>query len=473
MRYTYKTTPWEHQKAALDYLYKRSSAALYTSPGTGKTKVIIDLIVNKGFNRVLIVCTNKGCAVWEKQFQIHSNIDKNSVKNLAGTSSANKAAYLDSLCKSRKNTSKTPKIVICNYEGVWRDKVAQTLLRKTMRLDCVICDESHRIKSPASKVSRFLSRLGDRVPNRYLVTGTPAAENPMDIYAQYRFLDKSIFGTSYSKFKERYQNLDTQASMKLGFPVLDKEQPYIHLDELHDKMFSCAFYAESSIKLPKQFNVITPYTVDSRTEKLYKELEKEGALMCKQGYMEVENVLSMSLRKQQLLSGSVRVETDDKQHKDIKVSDSRIEVLEELLQQFSSSEPIVVFAVFRRDLTKIRELCKKLKRGYSEISGKENTQHEWDAGKTSVIGVQYSSGSESIDLTRARYCIYYSLTHSLALYEQSKKRIHRPGQTRSVIYYHICAKMSKKKTIDEHILHALKNKQDVVEYLMQIENPKQ
>lgn len=469
MEYVYKTTPWAHQIAALDFLYKHDAAALYTAPGTGKTKVIIDLIINRHFERVLIVCTNKGCEVWEKQFQIHSNLPKVSVINLSGRSSRDKVSALNSLPKIGRFSDKNPTILICNYEGVWRDEVAKILLKKSFGIDCVVCDESHRIKSPGSKVSRFLSRLGDVVPYRYLVTGTPAAENPMDVYAQYRFLDKSIFGTSFSRFKERYQNLDIQATARVGFPILDKNQPYKNLDELHEKMFSCAFFAESTVKLPKQLNLVTRYVVSPKTEKIYHDLEKEGALMCKQGYLEVSNVLSMSLRKQQIVSGFTKIETDEKEHKIVKISDDRIETLKELLEQFSADEPIVIFAKFKRDLSQIRKLCKQLNRGYSEISGSENTQAEWDAGKTSIIGVQYSSGSESIDLTRARYCIYYSLTHSLALYEQSKKRIHRPGQTRSVIYYHICAQLHKGKSVDEHILSAIRKKQDIVEYLMNLE----
>ncbi len=462
--FVFKTSPWEHQRAALEYLYKRDCAALYTAPGTGKTKVIIDLIINRGFKRVLVVCTNKGCEVWQKQFKIHSNLPSSSVLNLSGINTARKVSALKSLPKKSNSVGIT--VIVCNYESVWREPFAKELLKKSTGIDCIVCDESHRIKTPGSKVSRFLTRLGKIVPHRYLVTGTPAAESPMDVYAQYRFLDPTIFGTSFQKFKDQYQNLDVQATLRVGYPILDKNQPYKNLDELHEKMFSCAFLAESTVSLPKQFNIINRYTVDKKTEELYHELKKEGALVCKQGFLEVSNVLSMSLREQQLLSGYVQVETDAKEHKLIRVSKERTETLRELLEQFAPNEPIVVFAKYRKDLKNIRKVCAGLGRGYSEISGTENSQDEWDAGQTSVIGVQYSSGSESIDLTRARYCIYYSLTTQLALYEQSKKRVHRPGQTRSVVYYHLCGKLKKGVSIDEKILHALKNKQDVVEYLM-------
>jgi Fe-S oxidoreductase len=103
------------------------------------------------------------------------------------------------------------------------------------------------------------------------------------------------------------------------------------------------------------------------------------------------------------------------------------------------------------------------------LSGEIDTESDWQEGKTQVLGVQYTSGSESVDFTKSRYCIYYSYTTSLAQYLQSKKRIHRPGQTRPVVYYHITAQLRKGISIDEKIVTALKNKKDVVDYIMEFE----
>ena len=135
--------------------------------------------------------------------------------------------------------------------------------------------------------------------------------------------------------------------------------------------------------------------------------------------------------------------------------------------QFPEGEPIVVFAHYKKDLKNIRKVCEDIGYLYSEVSGTMDTLRDWKDGKTQILGVQYSSGSESIDLTRARYCVYYSLTQRLALYEQSRKRIHRPGQTRPVVYYHMIETMKKGFTIDQKIYQALKHKKDVVDYVME------
>lgn len=190
-------------------------------------------------------------------------------------------------------------------------------------------------------------------------------------------------------------------------------------------------------------------------------------------YIESDNVLSLLLKLQQITSGYLPVDPKyqdtsvDSKVKVINVHRERIKALQELIEELPQGEPLVVFANYKKDLKNIRKLCEKIGLGYSEVSGRCDTLNEWREGKTQVIGVQYSSGSESIDLTRARYCVYYSLTRRLSLYTQSRKRIHRPGQTRPVVYYHFIAELDRGKTIDRVMMEALRSKKDVVDYIME------
>lgn len=462
--YTFKTKPWSHQLMALNYLMSQKTGALYTDMGTGKSKVIIDLIVNKGFKSVLIVCTKKGCDNWVKQFAIHSDLENKNIVNLTNYSTTDKTSLLTKMTKFySKNPDKTMhSIFICNYESVWREPFASKLLKTP--IDCVICDESHRIKTPGSKCSKFLSKLGKNIENKYLVTGTPLAENPTDIYAQYRFLNPAIFGTSLTAFRERYEKLDAARTAQVGYRVLDSKEPYINLDELKEKMFSCAFMAKSEVKLPKRLNIIQTFKLSKKAIQAYKDITKTGVIEIEnEGQLTVENALSLSLRQQQITSGFIPLLDDDFQPCGEKIIDTgKIEAFQELIEGLPKNEPVVVFAKFRRDLTSIREIC--LYRGwkYSEISGSCDEEAEWQAGKTQILGVQYASGSESITLTRAHYCIYYSLTYSLSQYKQSKKRIHRPGQEQNCIYYYLIAELDRGKTIDRTIVEALQKKNDII-----------
>lgn len=469
MKYVYKTKPWEHQKKALMYLCKRDTAALYTDMGTGKTKVMIDMVQTRGFKRVLVVAPNKACEVWEEQIGIHGVESQFCVIRLNSLSVDKSIVSLSQNVTSHKSGSENRTYVfIINYEKVWRKGIDNILLSKKFGLDCVICDESHRIKTPRSKCSMYLARLGKVVNHRYLVTGTPLAEKPTDVYAQYKFLDPTIFGTNLGNFRDEYENLDAVMTARIGHRILDKNNPYKNLDKLHEKMFSCAFYIESSVELPEQTDITRTFHMPPKTEKLYNQVFKEKVAELNGLWLQSDNVLTTILRLQQITSGFACVEDIyTKEKKRLNVDTARKEEFCELLQEFPVGEPIVVFARFKKDLKNIHKCCEELGFSYSEVSGTTDTLKDWKSGKTQILGVQYSSGSESIDLTRARYCVYYSLTERLALYEQSRKRIHRPGQTHPVAYYHLIETKKKGYTIDEKMYAALQSKKDIVEYVME------
>lgn len=465
MKFKLKTKPWKHQLLALEYLYQRDAGALYTKPGSGKTKIMIDLIVNRGFKRVLIVAPKKPCDVWPSQFRLHSNLG---IENVIPLHNLDWKGKQNELKLAMSQPKDHVLVFICNYDSVWRKPLDRMLFYKKLGLDCVICDESHRIKSPGSRCSRFLARLGKVVSHRYLLTGTPLAENPMDVYAQYRFLDPSIFGTNYYAFCDQYQNVDPYLTAKVGHTILDKRNPYKNLDLLREKMFSCAFYMKPSIKLPKTTRMVVKVPMDSTAELVYKELCTEGAVEMGEGFMTVNNVLAMTIRKQQVTSGYLPLEYDDDDRpKELKrISTYRRTALLKFIRSLPEDEPLVIFAKFTKDLYSIRKVAERLGCGYSEVSGSEDTLDEWKSGKTRIIGVQYGSGSEGIDLTRAHICIFYSLDHSLGKYDQALKRVHRPGQESPCMYYHFVATMSTGRTVDQEILQALKNKKDYVREVM-------
>jgi SNF2 family DNA or RNA helicase len=377
-----------------------------------------------------------------------------------------KRSYIENERKLAKESGieYAQEVIIINYDSIWREPFKKYLLNK-YKADCVICDESHRIKSPGSKCSKMLNLLGRRTPNRFLVTGTPLSQSPLDIYAQYRFLCSDIFGTQYDTFKNTYSNQITIPHG--GFTILDKKNPWKNLDELHEKMFSCAFYAEVDLDLPPTRDINMEFEMSAEAQKYYKELQKEGCLELRKGVLETGNVLTIVTRLQQLCSGYLPVEDEDGKKVWEEIDDCRQEAFRELIDSFPEDEPIVVFAKYRKDIKNIRRIVHEIGRKSSELSGVRDTMQNWVDGKTQVLVIQISSGAEGLnELVKSRYCIYYTLHHSNTLYQQSRKRLDRPGQTRSVTYYHLVAKMKKGKTIDEKILESIESKQDVIDMIM-------
>lgn len=457
--FKFHTEPWKHQEAALKFLYPRDFGALYTDMGSGKTKIVIDLILNRGWGTTLIVAPKKVCRVWPKEFSIHAPKDTIRVLDVSNIAGKDKAGYI---LNNGKEGQQTQTVIVINYDSIWREPFKKFILDK-YPIDTVICDESHRIKNPGSKASRMLQILGRRVKHRFLMTGTPLAQSPLDIYAQYRFLEPSIFGTQYNSFQNRYANM---TPMPGGFSILNKSNPYKNYEELHDKMFSCAFHIEIDQSLPATQDIFVEFDLSPTAQKHYKELRKEGVLELKEGDVTAGNVLAVMTRLQQLVSGYLPIEDEDGNKKMLEIDDSRRLALKEILEDIPPEEPVVIFTKYTKDIKNVRKVVNELGRKSSELSGKRDTMHNWEAGKTQVLVVQITSGAEGINLTKAKYNIYYTPTHSLMQYKQSRKRSHRPGQTRPVIYYKLVSKMKKGKTIDETIYEGLDNNEEVIAKVM-------
>jgi SNF2 family DNA or RNA helicase len=130
-----------------------------------------------------------------------------------------------------------------------------------------------------------------------------------------------------------------------------------------------------------------------------------------------------------------------------------------MLEDISPEAPVVVFCVFRHDLDSIARSALKAKRDVFKIYGGGNQLTEWRESKGGVLAVQIQAGAEGIDMTISNHAIYYSIPHSLALYNQSKARLYRPGQKNAVSFCHLLAE----GTIDEAMYQALVRKEDVIE----------
>src|SRR5262249_16192811 len=124
-------------------------------------------------------------------------------------------------------------VAVVNYEAAWQEPMGALLL--ATKWDLVILDESHRVKAPGGKASMFCASLRKSAAARLCLTGTPMPLSPLDLYAQYRFLDPGIFGTSFAAFRNRYAVMGGYGGHEvLGF---DEER----MPELNDRMYSIGF----------------------------------------------------------------------------------------------------------------------------------------------------------------------------------------------------------------------------------------
>ena len=411
--------------------------------GTGKTKVAIDLMDAQDYRRVLILCPlSVVSGVWPGEFARHSAAPWN-VLPLARGSVKDKQAWAETGVRPSEQVA-----VVVNYESVWREPFGSWA--RNQPWDLVVFDEAHRMKSPGGVVSRYCSRLSDRVPQRLALTGTPMAQSPLDIYAQYRALDKGIYGTSYARFKSRYVVMGGWNNQKIV--------GYQHEEEFQEKFYSIAYRVEAAdvLDLPPLLTVTRTCELGPKARKLYRALERDFVADLEEGRITAANALTRLLRLQQMTSGYAHTEDD----LDVEVDTTKAELLADLLEDMGS-EPVVVFARFKHDLEVVHRVARKLERPSYEISGARKDLSLWNDGG-GILAVQIQSGGLGIDLTKARYAVYYSLGFSLGDYLQSMARLHRQGHERPVEIIHLIAT----QTVDEKVMAALAAREQIVESIM-------
>lgn len=447
------TTPlWNHQREALAFMLPKRAGMLYHEPGAGKTLTTLALILARGHQRVLVIAPSRVVTTWADQIRRHAGDAIRAIPLEKGTV----AKRTERARAALEAPVATPAVIIINYEAARSGRFHDWSLGQ--QWDLVVLDESHRIKAPGGQGSRYAAALGRRADYRLCLTGTPMPHSPLDIYAQFRFLDPAIFGTRFSMFRARYA-LMRQAPW--GPQVIGFQRE----GELHDKIFSITHHVKTAdvLDLPEALDEIVPVELPATARSVYRELADEFYAEIGAGTVTAANALTKLLRLQQVTSGYTVLDDDGTEHE---LHTAKADALAEILADMPPDEPVVVFARFKHDLDQIRRVTERTGRRYAEISGRvdEADYRAFAAGERDVIGVQIQAGGEGLnDLVRARYCVYYSLGHSLGQYQQSRARLHRPGQKRNVVYYHLVGR----NTIDETVYAALDRRQDVIAAILE------
>ena len=163
-------------------------------------------------------------------------------------------------------------------------------------------------------------------------------------------------------------------------------------------------------------------------------------------------------RLQQIANGVVKTEGGIEH----RIDASKLNLLIDVLKDIGKGEPAVVFCRYHMDLDGVHEACQQVGFDSLELSGRRDELKRWQEGGAQVLAIQIQAGGVGINVVRARYAIYYSLSFSLGDYDQSQKRIHRPGQTRPVEYIHLVAR----NTVDVKIMRALERRAEIVESIL-------
>lgn len=498
-------TPWPHQKEAFSFCEFRRAAMLAMEPGCGKSKVVVDLVEARKQRRILILCPKSVVDVWRRQFSLHNPEHFPIVFPLGG-----KMTVVEKRREAEKAflITEFDTAIVINYDSARMEPFASWAL--SQRWDLVVLDESHRIKSPTSAISKFCWSLGRKAEYRLALTGTPMPHAPLDLWSQFCFLNPAIFGKCQN-FRNRFlvtvaqaiESIRTFSADVSDETILDELRhfnvdrnlvrryrnrwvegelgtryeecgpppevfmthqviAYINQDALNQAFRSLAFVAKAAecLSLPPATHEARLFDMPAKTRKLYDRLAKDFYAEIGESEITSPLMLTRLLRFQQLTGGFVTDDPDApqvegekrKRGEDIRLDSAKGEILCDLLQDIPNSELVTVFYNFKEDLYMILGVFEKLERKYGQVNGQGNDLIEsCYPPDCNALAVQVQAGGVGIDLTRSRIAFFYSTGFlSPGEYDQILARMVRPGQERPVVFYHLMANKSVDITIEEN-----------------------
>ncbi len=459
-----KANLFQHQvrgynMALINFTLRRGFGFLFEM-GCGKTLTAIavagTLYAEHKINKLLVVAPTSVCSVWPEDFGKFADFP-HLEKIMLGT----KSQRLKQLKELESFPCEALKVAVINYESVWRDDIFDKLVE--FNANMIICDESQRIKTHDAQQSKAMHKLGDLARYKLILSGTPVQNNAVDLYSQYRFLDPTVFGSNFYKFRNRFCVMG-------GF---NRRQivNYKDLDLLIKKEHSIAYRVtkKEALDLPEQTFETRYITLTPSEKKLYNTLKKESATeLANGGTISASTVLTKLLRLQQFTGGFVIADGEEKPQQ---IGSGKINALEDIVDDYviDSGKKLVIFARFRAELDLIRKLLDKKKLKYSVIYGDiklsdrgEIVRDFQENKETKVFLAQIDTAGLGITLTAADTCVYYSVNFNYAAYSQSLARIHRIGQRNTCTYIHL----TTKGTVDELIMKALHKKEDLAKTIV-------
>jgi SNF2 family DNA or RNA helicase len=461
--YDWKTyNPFRHQIAMLLLGLMNPNFLFFSTMGTGKTRVAIDL-VRYYQKKALVVCFNVASIdTWKTEIDIHSDL---SCIELYGTKE-------ERIAKLQEDKD----IYIINYTGLQvlladlvnhsREINYKAIAEFKKKFGMIILDESHLCKSRESLTYRLCRELTKNITNRYALTGTPMGRDPQDLWSQFYLIDRGetlgssigIFRAAFFKEEENYwggniYKFNHRLEGRLNSRIANKSITYVEseVNDLPELM-----QIPHMIHLPKDINEYYATLVSGISNKL----------ITKEDIRDMENAF---IRMRQLCSGFIDFENEDGDRTKINFSSNpKLEALEDIINSVPPNKKVVIFNEFTYSGELICKLLKQMKIKYTRLYGETKdksgaVQKFLTDPNYRVFVVNSKSGGMSLNLQVANYVVYYELPISNIIYSQSIKRVHRTGQTDRVYAYYLLIKGS----IEEKIMGYLQKGEDIFTAIIQ------
>ena len=430
-----KYKPHEYQAYATEYILNHPIVAVLLDMGLGKSVItltaIFDLTLDSFLVRKVLVIAPLRVArdTWPAEIEKWDHLKGLKYTVVVGSEVQRKTALM-----------KRAQVYIINRENV------EWLISRSgipFDFDMVVIDELSSFKSHQAKRFKSLMKVRPKVNRIVGLTGTPSSNGLMDLWAQYRLLD---MGQRLGRFIGRYRE-DYFVPDKRNQQVIFSYKPKPGAEEAIYRLISditISMEGADYLKLPELVINEVDVKLSEKEMKILDVMKRDLIATVKGEEITAANAAALSGNLLQMANGAVY----DDQGTVLYIHDRKLDALEDLIEA-ANGKPVLIAYWFKHDLSRIQ------KRFEVEVLSTSDSIKRWNDGEIPIAAIHPASAGHGLNLQAGgSTLIWFGLTWSLELYQQTNARLWRQGQKETVVIHHLIAK----GTIDERVMKALNDK---------------
>ena len=439
-----KYLPHEYQRYATEYIKSHPIAAVFLSMGLGKTSITLSALMDLLFDefkihKVLIVAPLRVArTTWPEEIQKWDRLKMLTYSVAVGTEQERLQAL-----------SRKADIYIINRENVpW-------LVEKTyFDFDMLVIDELSSFKSWQSKRFKALMKVRPLVKRIVGLTGTPSSNGLMDLFAEFNVLD---MGERLGRFIGRYRDTYFLPDKRNGFVVYSYKPQADAEERIYKKIsdITISMKADNFLKMPELVSTEVSVALSEKEKEIYDRMKKELVLKSDVGEITASNAAALTGKLMQMANGAVY--GDD--GKIAEIHGRKLDALEDIVESANGNSVLVAYW-YKHDLERIMRRFPE-----AEVISSDEAVAKWNRGDIQLGLIHPAAAGHGLNLQAGgSHLVWFGLTWSLELYQQTNARLHRQGQkSETVVIQHIVTK----GTIESRILKALKRKDTSQEALLE------
>ena len=429
--------PHDYQRYAIDYILEHPIAAVFLDMGLGKTSITLTALEQLLFDRfeahrILIIAPLRVARdTWPDELKKWDHLKDLRMSVAVGSAEERKAAL-------RQDAD----LYVINRENVkWLIEDSG----QRFDFDTVVIDELSSFKSHVAKRFRALMKVRPRVRRVVALTGTPSSNGLMDLWAEFRLLDMGQrLGRYITRYREAYFLPDKRSAQQV---FTYKLRPGAD-DEIYKKIsdITISMKAIDHLKMPDRIENRVLVHMDDREQRIYERMKAELIVQVHGQEIDAVNAAALCGKLCQMANGASYTDTKGV----VPIHDRKLDALEEIIE-FANGNPLLIAYWYQHDITRIMKRFP----GVRQLKSSKDIA-DWNASRIPVAVIHPASAGHGLNLQAGgNTLVWFGLTWSLELYQQTNARLWRQGQTaKTVVIHHIITA----GTIDEQIMDALERK---------------